>query len=211
MVDNTERLIEKYRVFEDQVLIDLRDNNELTDNAFLALNQVLSERGLEIKEPVAQDFDESPCDDLSYNNYADGADLVTVTKFATPTEAYVFQGCLESEGIAAFVADANLLQANAFLATAVGWVRVQVAESDLHRAKGVFNSFERGEYSIDDDGMPQNSNVEDDTIESCNPVERTESISECSISFLLKTGKLLIKLLAVCVIGSIIAKSLNYF
>ncbi len=206
MVDNTERLIEKYRGFENQVLVGLRDNSELIDDAFLALNQVLSERGLEIKEPVVEYFNDFPC-----NDYDEGGDLITITKFATPTEAYVFQGCLESEGVPAFVADANLLQANMFLATAVGWVRVQVAEKDLERAKGIFNSFENGEYSIDDEGKPQHQNITGGCIENSDPVERVESVSEYNVRLLVKAAKLFAKLFAVFVIGSIIAKSTNYF
>ncbi len=204
--DNTERLIEKYRSFEDQVLIDLRDDTELVDDAFLALNQVLSERGLKIKEPVVEEFDDFPCDD-----YEDGEDLVTVTRFATPTEAYVFQGCLESEGVPAFVADANLVQANSFLVSAVGWVRVQVAEKDLKLAKDIFISFENGEYSIDDNGNPLEQEFEDECIDEPGLIERSESVAEYNVKLLVKTTKLFAKLFVVIVIGSIVAKYMNYF
>ncbi len=144
-MDDVERLIIKYRGFEDHVLTDLRDSHELTDDALLALNQVLSERKLEIIEIKADD-------DAEGIKFADGGTLVTIAKFATPTEAYVFRGCLESEGIGAFVADANLLQVNAFLASIVGWVRVQVSENDLERAQQILIDYQSGKFTINDDG-----------------------------------------------------------
>lgn len=202
MKDNTERLIIKYREYEDNVLIDLRDDTELVDDAFLALNQVLSERGLKIKEPVVEEFD-----DFSHDDYEEGDDLVTVTRFATPTEAYVFQGCLESEGVPAFVADANLVQANSFLVSAVGWVRVQVAEKDLVRAKDIFISFENGNYSIDDNGNPQAQEFEDEYIDESNLMERSDSISESGTKFFGKIVGIVLKVAFVLIVGSFIARN----
>lgn len=202
MKDNTERLIIKYREYEDNALIDLRDDTELVDDAFLALNQVLSERGLKIKEPVVEEFD-----DFSHDDYEEGDDLVTVTRFATPTEAYVFQGCLESEGVPAFVADANLVQANSFLVSAVGWVRVQVAEKDLERAKDIFISFENGDYSIDDNGNPQAQEFEDEYIDESNLMERSDSISESGTKFFGKIVGIVLKVAFVLIVGSFIARN----
>jgi hypothetical protein len=63
----------------------------------------------------------------------------------------MLKGCLESNGVSAVVADANMVQANELLTTAVGGVRVLVPESHFERAQQILKAFEAGEYQLDDD------------------------------------------------------------
>jgi hypothetical protein len=77
--------------------------------------------------------------------------LLVLARLFVPTDAYMLKGCLESNGVSAVVADANMVQANEFLTTAVGGVRVLVPESHFERAQQILKAFEAGEYQLDDD------------------------------------------------------------
>ena len=74
-----------------------------------------------------------------------------VARFFVPTDAYMLKARLESDGVPAMVADANLVQANEFLTTAVGGVRVLVRESNFEEALRILKAFEAGDYQLDDD------------------------------------------------------------
>jgi hypothetical protein len=89
--------------------------------------------------------------DGSDNESAGHGDLMVVARFFSPTDAYMLQSCLEAHGVPAVVADAHLVQANQFLTTAVGGVRVLVPESHFERGMAVRRAFEAGEYELDDD------------------------------------------------------------
>ena len=77
--------------------------------------------------------------------------LMVVARFFEPMDAYMFKSCLESNGVPAMVADAHLVQANLFLTTAVGGVRVLVRESLFEEATRIRKAFEAGEYQLDED------------------------------------------------------------
>ena len=77
--------------------------------------------------------------------------MKVVARFFVPTDAFMLKACLESNGIDAIVADANLVQANVFLTTAVGGVRVLVPDAQLERAQEILRAYEAGEYRLDDD------------------------------------------------------------
>jgi hypothetical protein len=76
--------------------------------------------------------------------------LVVLTRFWTPTEAYLLQALLAAEGVPAVVADANTVQANQLWATALGGVRVLVPEAFLPQAQAVQAAFKNGEYALDE-------------------------------------------------------------
>ena len=59
----------------------------------------------------------------------------TLMTFMLPTELAVVKSKLESEGIDCRVLDENTVQAHNFLSQAIGGVRLQVAESNLERAR----------------------------------------------------------------------------
>lgn len=77
--------------------------------------------------------------------------LLVVARFFAPLDAYMLKSCLESNGVPAMVADAHLVQANQFLTTAVGGVRVLVRESFFEEAMRIRKAFEAGEYELPDD------------------------------------------------------------
>jgi len=67
--------------------------------------------------------------------------LVTVATFDFPAEAEVAKLFLEEKGIQAFLADANLVGLNWFLANAVGGAKLQVAAADVDRANDVLELY----------------------------------------------------------------------
>ncbi len=66
--------------------------------------------------------------------------LVTIATFSYPTEAYIPKTKLESEGIWAFVADADTVTANWLYSNAIGGVKLQVKKDDVDRAVAILNS-----------------------------------------------------------------------
>ncbi len=89
--------------------------------------------------------------DSADSGNAGHGDLMVVARFFTPTDAYMLKSCLEANGVPAVVADAHLVQANQFLTTAVGGVRVLVPQSHFEQGMAVRKAFEAGEYELDDD------------------------------------------------------------
>lgn len=85
------------------------------------------------------------CEDVGHGK------LLVLARYFVPTDAYMMKACLESSGVPAVVADAHLVQANEFLTTAVGGVRVLVPESHFEQALQIHKAFEAGEYQLDDD------------------------------------------------------------
>jgi hypothetical protein len=62
-------------------------------------------------------------------------DLVTFTTFSTAEEAYVFRNLLEAGGVPAFVAEDATVTWFWYFGTALGGVKVQVAEEDVELAR----------------------------------------------------------------------------
>ena len=67
-------------------------------------------------------------------------------------DAEILRVKLESEGIEVFLKDANVLQAEPFIASAIGGVKVMVLENDLDRAKEIYDALRP--YAQDNDGNP---------------------------------------------------------
>ena len=68
----------------------------------------------------------------------------TVARFTTPHEAHLAKLRLESEGVAAFLADENLNRIQPLLGPALGWVRLQVADEDLAAARRILMTDDPG-------------------------------------------------------------------
>lgn len=76
-------------------------------------------------------------------------DFVRVAICETPTEAHIIRGVLRSAGLAAHVADANIVQANAWMTQAVGGVRVMVPESQVSAAQEAIAEYNAGLFDLD--------------------------------------------------------------
>jgi hypothetical protein len=88
-------------------------------------------------------------DDLAPVSTTEGGDWVTAARQLTPTNAHLIKNCLQAAGIEAMVADANLVQANAFMMNAVGGVRVLVQQGALAEATAVLRQYEAGEFALE--------------------------------------------------------------
>jgi hypothetical protein len=80
-----------------------------------------------------------------------GRDLFIVARYLVPTDAILAQGCLVAGGVPAVVADANHVQADLMIASAIGGVRVLVPEAYLAQSKAMLEALARGDYALDDD------------------------------------------------------------
>ena len=78
-------------------------------------------------------------------------DMQIVARHLTPTEAHMLCSCLQAAGVPAQVGDVHLVQMHALLAGAVGGACVRVPSSCVAEAKEVVASFERGDFSLQDD------------------------------------------------------------
>lgn len=85
------------------------------------------------------------------NGNAGHGRLLVLARFFEPMDAYMLKGCLESNNVPVLVADAHMVQANQFLTTAIGGVRVLVPESHFELALKIRKAFDAGEYQLADD------------------------------------------------------------
>ncbi len=67
-------------------------------------------------------------------------------------DAELIKAKLESEGIHVVLKDANILQADPFIASAIGGVKVMVFREDREKAEEIYNAIRR--YAVDSNGDP---------------------------------------------------------
>jgi hypothetical protein len=63
--------------------------------------------------------------------------MVTIATFENPTEAHAAKHCLEAEGIAAVVTDEAVGNWLSYMGSAIGGIKLQVAETDVARGEEV--------------------------------------------------------------------------
>lgn len=78
----------------------------------------------------------------------------TVARFTDTVEAQLLQGRLQADGIEAFLADRNHVQADPLIALALGGVRVQVKARDVAAAQTVIAALASGDYALDENFDP---------------------------------------------------------
>jgi len=76
----------------------------------------------------------------------------TLGSFDLLADAEILRIKLESEGIPVYLKDANILQAEPFIATAIGGVKVQVPLEYRQRAEAIYDQVRA--YALDRDGRP---------------------------------------------------------
>jgi hypothetical protein len=135
-----ESLAEKFRLYDDEELLELFRSGDLTELAQTVARTELARRGI---NPVLSPAEAEP------EPVAEG-DLVMVARMYNPLEAEMLRGRLESEGVPAMVADIQTAQVNPFYKLAIGGVRVMVPEAYLARAREIVRADARGDYALDD-------------------------------------------------------------
>lgn len=73
-------------------------------------------------------------------------------RFQYSSEAVIYQGKLESQGIEVFLRDINTIDSNPLYSNAVGGVKLFVKTEDVERANEILNDVSL--YSVDDDNQP---------------------------------------------------------
>lgn len=73
-------------------------------------------------------------------------------RFQYTSEAIIYQGKLESQGIEVFLRDNNIVDSNPLYSNAVGGVKLYVKTEDFERANAILG--EVNLYSVDDDNQP---------------------------------------------------------
>lgn len=78
-------------------------------------------------------------------------ELITIKTFVYPTEAYVLQSKLESEGIECFIFDDNIIQINPMYSQIAGGVKLKVGEKHLEQAQAIMAEIDPNLF-VDDKG-----------------------------------------------------------
>ena len=136
-----ESLAEKFRLYDDEELLELYRSGDLTELAQAVARTELASRGID--PPAVSPTDAEPEPTVE-------GDLVMVARIYDPLEAEMLRGRLESEGVPAMVADTLTAQTNPFYKLAIGGVRVMVPEAYLARAREIVRADARGDYALDD-------------------------------------------------------------
>jgi len=71
-----------------------------------------------------------------------------IANYQYSSEALIFKGKLESEGIEVYLKDNHIIDANPLYSTAVGGVKLLVSEQDYAKAKEILTQV--SEYSLND-------------------------------------------------------------
>jgi hypothetical protein len=145
-----ESLAEKFRLYDDDELLQLLRSGDLTELAQTVARAELAGRGIDPGHAGAPPSpDREPQPEPTPEPVVEG-DLVMVARMLDPLEAEMLRGRLETEGVPAMVADAQIVQTNVLYKLAVGGVRVMVPEAYLAQAREIVRADARGDYALDD-------------------------------------------------------------
>ena len=76
--------------------------------------------------------------------------LIEIANYQFSSEAYLFKGKLESEGIEVFLQNENTINTDPLLSNALGGVKLFVNSEDVLQSRQILDSIP--EYSVDDKG-----------------------------------------------------------
>ena len=76
--------------------------------------------------------------------------LIEIANYQYSSEAYLFKGKLESEGIEVFLQNENTINTDPLLSNALGGVKLFVNSEDVQQSKQILDAIP--EYSLDDKG-----------------------------------------------------------
>lgn len=76
--------------------------------------------------------------------------LIEIANYQYSSEAYLFKGKLESEGIEVFLQNENTINTDPLLSNALGGVKIFVNSEDVLKARHILDSIP--EFSVDDKG-----------------------------------------------------------
>lgn len=146
-------LKQRFEQMADEELLRRYRSGDMTEEAKQVALEELRSRELMIGPAPLESA--SPEAEAAAEARREGMDVVCLARFLVPTDAHILCGLLEAEGIATVAGDAHLVQANPFLTTAVGGVRVLVYETDIVRAREILQAYRNGDYALQEDEFPE--------------------------------------------------------
>ncbi|MFA9441335.1 hypothetical protein ACDA63_17035 [Uliginosibacterium sp. sgz301328] len=140
-MDESSELIKRLALLEDDILLARWRQGGFAEAARPYAEAELARRGLDPHRDV-----------LAVQSEPEGsAEVVTIYAAATVTDANVLCAMLESEGIPAWVPDANTAQFDRLYAVALGWSRVQVPAACEAQARELVAAFGQGALAVADE------------------------------------------------------------
>ncbi|HYL18372.1 MAG TPA: hypothetical protein VEV20_06810 [Burkholderiales bacterium] len=142
MTDLREDLIEAFRGFSDEYILERLQADDLTEAARGVAELELIARGIDLprRQPTVAEW--------SAERKVVRVEFITIARFLIPMDAHILRGRLQAEGIPAIVADGNLTQTNGLLSVAVGGARVQVPVPYVAEAMGVMAALRSGALAL---------------------------------------------------------------
>lgn len=127
-----ERLAQMYAAMTPEQLEKIADESEeLSDEAWAALNEELIRRGLTPLSPKIE------ADDAPYDPGEPSA--VLLRRFRDLPEALLAKGRLETAGINCFLSDDNMVRLDWFISNLLGGVKLMVDAADFEEAESILN------------------------------------------------------------------------
>ncbi len=125
-----QRLAQMYAAMAPEQLANIAaESQELSDEAWAALNEELLRRG---QPPLPPKIEE---DDAPYDPGRPSA--VLLRRFLNLPEALLAKGRLETAGINCFLADDNMVRLDWFISNLLGGVKLMVDEADIDEAESI--------------------------------------------------------------------------
>lgn len=147
-------LVTLFESLADEELARVIGSGELTEEAQQLAQAAAAKRGLALPTPAPEDAERQAAEQA--DEYQ--GDMTMVARYLTPTEAHLLCSCLHAAGVPAEAGDTNLVQAHSLLIGAVGGANVRVPANFVAEALDVIAAFKRGDFELDDDFNPGNSN-----------------------------------------------------
>lgn len=138
-------LKKRFDEMDDDELLRRYRSGDMTEFASGVAAELLRERNLPIDQQPPTEAEPALAEP------PEPGDVVCLTRMASPMQAEILCGLLESEGVYATAADANLIRTDSFLTAALGGIRIMVGEADLQRARRIEQAYRRGDFAIPSD------------------------------------------------------------
>ena len=138
-------LVEIYRHFSDEYLLEKLHSKTMTELAQQVVKEELESRGICYLPMPAQAFVFA----APVRNYP--LEYVTVASSFNSITMHILRARLEAEGIPAILADANMAQSYSLVSVAVGGVRLQVPVEYAEEAMQIIADVNSGALAVTDE------------------------------------------------------------
>jgi hypothetical protein len=137
-------LIARFADLTDDALLQRLHSGSLTEEAQSIARAEALRRGLDLNfepAPMPEKADLPP------------ADYVQLSRYMAPLEAYLLEGRLQAEGVAAHLCGVKTIETDPFLWNAMGGVRMFVPRQQFQRACEILADIEAGKYDVEEETL----------------------------------------------------------